>query len=360
MKYWLWLDQIPGLGPVTAKTLLKTFKTPQAIYKCNYDDFITIPGIGPKLAKTLVESKSFDHVYKTLRTLKKGAIKLLTFHDPLYPSWAKDHHKAPILLYYKGDLSPLTNTIAITGNYTISHDSRRLLDRDLPLLIKANQTIVTGLNHGVDAFVIKKALEYEGKVLVFLPYGLDMCSPKALMAFKKSILRKVVFISEYPLGSKPLKAFYLKTQTLMASWAHQLLILEANHQHPCQRLAQIFHQLNKKVNVMPHSLFLDHSKGSNHLLSTIGHCYTQPQQVLTEKPFSNEKTLRIPIKEKQTLIKASSTEDKILEFLKEKPQCLEDISKHIHQPVLKTHEILTIMELTYNLKALPGNRYSRY
>lgn len=234
------------------------------------------------------------------------------------------------------------------------------MDRDLPELIKANQTIVTGLNHGVDAFVIKKALEYEGRVLVFLPYGLDMCSPKALMAFKKSILRNVVFISEYPLGSKPLKAFYLKTQTLMASWAHQLLILEANHQHPSQRLAKIFHQLNKHVYVVPHNLFIDHSKGSNHILSTIGKCYTHAQQLMTEKPLSIEKSLGLPIVEKQSLIKASSTEDKILEFLKEKPQSLEEISKHIHQPVLKTHEILTIMELAYNLKTLPGNRYSRY
>lgn len=89
MKYWLWLDQIPGLGPVTAKTLLDIFKTPQAIYESHYDDFIKIPGIGPKLAKTLVEARSFDHVYKTLRALKQQAIQLLTYHDPLYPPWAK-------------------------------------------------------------------------------------------------------------------------------------------------------------------------------------------------------------------------------------------------------------------------------
>ena len=296
MKYWLWLDQFPSLGPVTAKTL--------------------------------VESKSFDQVYKTLRTLKKGTIKLLTFHDLLYPLWAKDHHTVPITLYYKGDLSPIRKSIAITGNYTINHDCKHLLDRDLPELIKANQTIVTGLNHGVDAFVIKKALEYEGKVLVFLPYGLDMCSPKALMAFKKSILRKVDFISEYPLGSKPIKAFYLKTQTLMASLAHQLLILEANHQHPCQRLAQIFHQLNKKVYVMPHSMFLDHSKGSNYILLTIGKCCTQAEQLMTEKPLSNEKSLGLPIVEKQTGIELSSTEEIIHDFLKEKPKVLK-ISQNI-------------------------------
>lgn len=180
------------------------------------------------------------------------------------------------------------------------------------------------------------------------------------MAFKKSILRKVVFISQYPLGTRPIKAFYLKNQTLMASWAHQLLILEANLDHPCQKLGKIFDQLNKHVYVVPNGLFLDHSKGSNHLLSSIGHCYTQADQVLTEKKVSMDETSSQPVIEKKVVINATSTEDLILEFLKEQAQSLEDISKHIQQPALKTHEILTLMELAYDLKALPGNRYSRY
>ena len=30
--YWIWLSQIPYIGPVTANRLLKQFKTPETIY----------------------------------------------------------------------------------------------------------------------------------------------------------------------------------------------------------------------------------------------------------------------------------------------------------------------------------------
>lgn len=280
MKYWLWLDGISGLGPINAKALLKVFKCPKNIYEASYEDLIAVKNIGPKLSKAITSSRSFNKAYKTLRSLKQHRVQLLTYHDPNYPSWAKDHLKAPIILYYKGIFPKLNSCTAITGNITSHHDSQRTIDHLLPILKESHHTIITGLNHGVELSVIKKNLELKGQHLIFIPYGLDLCYPKSLTAFKKSLLKEVVFISEYPLATKPLKAYYLQTYELMASWSHHLLILEATSKHSSQRIAKAVHALNRPVFLAPHGLYENFAIGSHQLLADYGKCYTHPQQLI--------------------------------------------------------------------------------
>ena len=49
------LSEIPGLGPVRIKQLLKVFGSVDAIRKASLQDLQQIEGIGPKLAQTIYE-----------------------------------------------------------------------------------------------------------------------------------------------------------------------------------------------------------------------------------------------------------------------------------------------------------------
>ncbi|WP_443659383.1 helix-hairpin-helix domain-containing protein [Clostridium algidicarnis] len=58
LVYWIWLSEINGVGPVTAKVLLDVFKTPYNIYKAIKSELINIKGIGNTTAEAIFNSKS--------------------------------------------------------------------------------------------------------------------------------------------------------------------------------------------------------------------------------------------------------------------------------------------------------------
>lgn len=58
LVYWIWLSEINGVGPVTAKVLLDIFKTPYNIYKAIKSELINIKGIGNMTTEAIFNSKS--------------------------------------------------------------------------------------------------------------------------------------------------------------------------------------------------------------------------------------------------------------------------------------------------------------
>ena len=67
MKYWVWLSQIPGLGPIRKKKLLEKYKTPEKIYMVkglndNIDKIISYKKI-PTFVETAIIQFKDEIVY---------------------------------------------------------------------------------------------------------------------------------------------------------------------------------------------------------------------------------------------------------------------------------------------------------
>ena len=104
VEYWLWLLTVKGVGPVTAKRLLKRFGRPQDIYKAGKKELLSVSGVGPATATALCAARSLDKARTLAARCDQEQIKLLTYDDPLYPQKAKSDKTAPILLFYRGTI----------------------------------------------------------------------------------------------------------------------------------------------------------------------------------------------------------------------------------------------------------------
>ena len=98
IKYWIWLTQIKGIGPVLQKRLLNHFKDIELIYNASQEELLLIEGIGPALVENIESSKCFKKANSILEQIHKNDIKLLTFDDTIYLKIAKEANDAPILL----------------------------------------------------------------------------------------------------------------------------------------------------------------------------------------------------------------------------------------------------------------------
>ena len=89
MKYWIWLTQIPYVGPVMAGRLLAEFKTPHAIYEAKEECLKQISGITKRQIASVLMARSFKQAEKVLEDCNRKNISILTKKDERYPMRVK-------------------------------------------------------------------------------------------------------------------------------------------------------------------------------------------------------------------------------------------------------------------------------
>ena len=66
MKYWIWLTQIPNIGPVLSNRLLEKFENPIEIYKATEDSLRLVKGINSRHIESIQSSKSLEKAEEIL------------------------------------------------------------------------------------------------------------------------------------------------------------------------------------------------------------------------------------------------------------------------------------------------------
>ena len=81
MKYWVWLSQIPGLGPIRKKKLLEKYKTPEKIYMLKKEELLKNKGIGEELANNILDRKYRENLDKHLEYMRKNNIEIISIYN---------------------------------------------------------------------------------------------------------------------------------------------------------------------------------------------------------------------------------------------------------------------------------------
>lgn len=84
--YWIWLNELKGIGTVLARRLLESFESPKNIYNALKEELIVIEGIGDSLAENIIENKNLENAKGILDKCEKQNIKITTCKDEKFPS----------------------------------------------------------------------------------------------------------------------------------------------------------------------------------------------------------------------------------------------------------------------------------
>ena len=163
----------------------------------------------------------------------EGDQRCITLLDEVYPDSLKRTYQAPLVLFYKGDISLLSekDSIAIIGKREPTGEGEMFTDEFIRSCIASDRVIITTLAKGIGATATLSALESGHKVIAVLGSGIDYCYPECNKdLYDRIIAEGGLVISEYPFSTAPTMHSFPMRNRIVVGLAESVCSIEANPQ----------------------------------------------------------------------------------------------------------------------------------
>lgn len=277
MEYWIWLSQLPGIGPILQKKLLAFFGGPLKIYLATIPDLLEVDGIGEQTAKKIAEFR-INHVAEIIKRVERLGINVLTYENRKY-SEVFSCKRSPILFYFIGKLSEKRG-IAIVGARRCTQDAKRVTEDIASLLAENGFGVNSGLAIGIDSYAHTTCLKAGGYTMAVLANGVDICYPKENKRLYEQIIADGgAVLSSYPPGVKPHPKYFVERNAHISAWSTDVIVVQASEKSGSLTTARFALEQNRNLYAVPHSINLPEAKGSNQLLANGARIYTRPESL---------------------------------------------------------------------------------
>lgn len=357
--YLLALQQVEGIGAITAKKLLQHFGSPEAIFQAKKTELAKIDGIGKSTISNLHKKDCFEQAESEILFLEKEDINVFSFQCNEYPERLKNCYDAPLLLFQSGNVNwNNSKIISIVGTRQITtygtDFTKKLLEEVAPL----NPIIVSGFAYGVDIVAHQAAMEYNLQTIGVLAHGLNQIYPKTHKKYMAKMQENGGFLTEFWTYSKPDRENFVKRNRIVAGISEATIVVESAERGGSLITAEIANDYNREVFAVPGRATDKYSQGCNNLIKT------QRAQMITSAAdliyllnwdIKNKTTVENKAIQKQLFVTLSEDEQKIYNYLQTKGKELMDIiALDCDLPIFKISSILLNMELKGVVRPLPG------
>ena len=201
--------------------------------------------------------------------MKYKVIKV-NINSKYYPERLRNIDSPPKELYCLGNLELLNykTNIAIIGSRNCSLYGERVAKDFAYNLAKEDICIVSGLAKGIDSFSHIGALNATGKTIAVLGSGLDNIYPKENTKLVEEIIKNNgLVITEYPLGTKPLKQHFPARNRIISGLSDSILVVEARRNSGTNITVDFGLEQGKDIFVIPGDIYSKTSDGTNFLIT---------------------------------------------------------------------------------------------
>lgn len=259
-----------GLGPIRFQKLLEEFKNIANIANIFFGNS-AIKNLSPFLLQIIKNFKdSLDPALECQNYCKKNQISYINFLDQNYPYLLKQVADAPLILFFKGELSNLCSIIpacAVVGTRRNSQYGEKITKQIVEHLVQNNVIIVSGMAMGIDSIAHITAIKALGTTIAVLgtPFVEDV--------FRKSIFKKILdsggtIISEYSNKSKIDPGMFIRRNRIIAGMSLGTVIIEAGLKSGALSTAKFALDYNREVFAVPGEIGKENSEGTNWLIKT--------------------------------------------------------------------------------------------
>jgi len=290
--------------------------------------------------------------------LKSAQIKALHIDDPDYPELLREIHTPPLILYVKGSAVWKThkNCIAIVGTRIPTSYGEAATKELVKQITKENSIVISGLATGIDTLAHRSSLENKGITIAVIGSGLDIIYPEQNSKLFHEIIRNDgAIVSEFPLGSPPIKWHFPARNRIISALAQKVVVIEGSKKSGSLITAKIALEQNKEVFALPGSIYSAMSDGPHFLINQGAKILTSAND-LFEKDILKKNT--IPLQEE--FISNLSKEEKLIYNIVSNTRATAAIVENIlddsglaYDKIKKT---LTDLELKGVVSRLPGQR----
>jgi len=265
IDHWLALLRVPGLQPDKYHALLNIFGSPEQVLAAS-------PG---KLGKLGLRADTVSAIHTPTANLIEADLEWLqhdnhhaiTFHDARYPELLKTIPAAPAVLFVRGDPDFLQlPQLAMVGSRTPTASGRKTALEFARHLSQAGITITSGLARGIDAACHQGALEGIAGTVALVAHGLDIVYPAEHRKLAEDIAHNGAIVSEHPIGTEPLKAYFPRRNRIISGLSLGTLVLEAALKSGSLITAKHALEQGREVFAIPGSIHNPLARGCHQLI----------------------------------------------------------------------------------------------
>lgn len=356
LKYWAALNCFSKFGFVRFNKINKYFKNKEEAFKASVQE-LARAGIEENIAQEFAVKRNEINPDKIMGELAGEKINLLTINDKKYPRLLKEIYNPPWLLYYKGNID-INNEFAfgVVGTRKASSYGRQVAESIVRDLVNNNLVIISGLALGIDAIAHETAVLSGGKTIAVLGTGLDRQS--IYPAANRYLVDKIILsgggiVSEFPLGTQPLRHNFPLRNRIIAGMSLGILVVEAGEKSGALITADLALEQNREVFAVPGNIYSEASKGPNKIIK-YGAKVARSAEDIIEALNLAQATSYIDNKK---IIPESPEEEKIISYLSHEPMHINDLVRLTELDTSVINSTLTIMEMKGMVRNLGAMMY---
>ena len=352
-KYWVGFNIIPGIGRVKLTQLENYFGSLADAWKATPVD-LKHAGLDSGSIHAITSWRPKISLEAEMEKLDRYGVKVLTIHDPDYPSRLKEIYDYPLIIYVRGSLLPEDEwSLAVVGTRRATVYGRQVTEEIVTDLARSRITIVSGLAKGIDSIAHRSALDAGGRSIAVFACGLDIVYPAENANLARSIIQQGALISEYPLGTRPKADNFPRRNRIMSALSLGVLVVEAGETSGAIITAHLALEQNREVFAIPGSILSPASRGTNHLIQEGAKLVRDYTDILEELNLTAV-AHQIEIKE---VIPTSDTESLLLKQLCAEPTHIDAVCRTSGLPISTVSSTLAMMELKGLVKQVGTMNY---
>ncbi len=294
---------------------------------------------------------------RTLESLNRGKIAIVSFWDDSYPSLLREIHDPPALFYLRGRL-PQQECFAIVGSRRATGAGLATTRKLAAVLAQHDICVVSGLARGIDSAAHRGALQTGGATIAVLGCGIDAVYPRENLPLYHDIIQQHAVISEYPPGTPPLAGHFPGRNRIISGLSRGVLIVEAAEKSGSLITGDFALEQGRELFAIPGAPHQTNSRGTNRLLKEGAQLVTEAEDIL--QSLWPHRLSRHASRQLQAFADSLNPEAlKVYQQLTYDPLHSDEIARKCGLTPMELSAILLDLELLGGIQALPGNHYIR-
>ena len=299
----------------------------------------------------------FNAIEKVYKKSLEMNISSIDIYDKNYPKLLKEIYDPPSVLFYKGKVEVINDkkNLSIVGSRKCSHYGEEVIKGILKYLKEYNVNTISGGALGIDSLCHKYSIKNKLDTIAVLGSGLDILYPYTNKGmFQNIILNGGAIISEFVLGTKPMRYNFPKRNRVISGISSLLLIIEAGYKSGSLiTMGQALEQ-GRDVMAVPGNIFSESSKGCNKIISEGAYVYNDISDITDILKIDKKKC----IIDKGEYEKKTSC-SKIFSILSDIPMHFDEIKKITEIDIRVLYSLLFEMQINDLISCINGNFYVR-
>lgn len=339
-KLALWMILLPISNDKKIRLVLK-YKELHFI-KENFFNIEELKGIEKLKEKDIIELDKY---------ITDNNISYITILDEEYPKELYEDMIPPFVLFYKGDINLLRKRrLAIVGARNCSQYGIEVTKLIAKEVSNNDICVVSGMALGIDTIAHKESLKYIGSTIAILGSGIDVIYPKSNKNLYYEIIEKGLILSEFLPQETPKPYNFPRRNRIISGISEGIIVSEASYKSGTLITVDCALSQNRKVMVVPGSIFNKKSEGCNKLIRDGAESLTDIEDF---KKYFNIKNSQ------KSDTKINFLKESLFKVISDEPKHLDDILSSVNVDRRVLFELLFEMQNRNEIICLPGNYYAK-